>query len=144
MRQSPQAAAARSKPSAAIEQLLQDFEADCEHVALWRDYPDISEAQDEALPACEGISARFLAFARTRGFPAQLVRGEQADDPLVWTHAWVRIGTLNIDWTARQFHNLQPPPPLEQLPTPLLWQGTGAEHPVCPFRSEQLPGSERT
>lgn len=111
--------------------LLNAYIASDPRLAIWRDYPDISEEQDNDTDiwACEEVSAQFAAFARSLGWAADVVRGEGAEHPLVFDHAWVRLTrsgvVTDIDWTARQFHNLFVPdghdPAVISLPWPLAW-----------------------
>jgi hypothetical protein len=106
------------------------IEAD-QRLQIWRFYPDITELQDEYTDqwACEQVSAEFAAFARARGWEAAVVRGSEPGHPMAFDHAWVRLtrdgqGT-DVDWTARQFHNLFEPAGRDRnvlsLPWPLVW-----------------------
>lgn len=97
---------------------------------IWRNYPDITEAQDGYTDtwACEQVSAEFAAFARTLGWDAVVLRGEDPVVPFAFEHAWVRLtrdGVItDLDWTARQFHNLftiSHDPAVLALPWPLAW-----------------------
>lgn len=98
---------------------------------IWREYPDISEEQDNFTDgwACEDVSAQFAMFARSFGWDAVVLHGKDAEHPLAFDHAWVRLtrdGVVSdVDWTARQFHNLHDPdghdPAVLSLPWPLAW-----------------------
>ncbi|HEX9227582.1 MAG TPA: hypothetical protein VF885_13140 [Arthrobacter sp.] len=99
-------------------------------LGIWRDYPDVSEEQDHFTDgwACEEVSAQFAAFARSFGWDAVVIHGEDAEHPLAFDHAWVRLtrdGVVSdVDWTARQFHNLHTvshDPAVLTLPWPLAW-----------------------
>lgn len=39
-------------------------------VEFWANYPDVPPEIDESMPACEGMSDRFLALLRERGIEA--------------------------------------------------------------------------
>lgn len=121
--------------SRSLETLLEEF-AGTGDAALWSAYPDLDDAgqdrSDEV--ACEQMSRRFAELAAAAGLVTSLVRGSDADEPLVDEHWWVQVDGVNVDWTARQFHNLEHPanPAHADLPCPLVWRG--AEHPVVSFR----------
>lgn len=105
-----------------------------QRLQIWRFYPDITELQDEYTDqwACEQVSAEFAAFARARGWDATVVRGTNPEHALAFDHAWVRLTrdgkTTDVDWTARQFHNLFEPAGRDRnvlsLPWPLAWSPT--------------------
>lgn len=98
---------------------------------IWREYPDITDEQNDATDswACEEVSAQFAMFARASGWHAVVIRGKDAENPMVFDHAWVRLTrdgvVTDVDWTARQFHNLFVPdghdPAVMSLPWPLAW-----------------------
>ena len=98
---------------------------------IWQHYPDISEAEDDYTDtwACEQVGAEFASFARGIGWDAVVIRGEDPDAPMAFGHAWVRLtrdGVVSdVDWTARQFHNLHDPDGHDlavlTLPWPLAW-----------------------
>ena len=125
--------------SETLAALLEEF-AGTGDAALWAAYPDLDDAgqdrSDEV--ACEQMSARFVRRAREAGLDATLVVGTDADEPLVEEHWWAQVEGLNVDWTARQFHNLEHPanPAHADLPCPLLWRGD--EHPVVSFRTRTV------
>lgn len=98
-------------------------------LAVWRHYPHVSAEEHEATFqwACRQASDLFVEFLAGRGIAARTVLAADAHIPFHDYHWWVRIdcaiGTVNVDWTARQFHDLEHPPhPAHQdLPFPLVW-----------------------
>jgi hypothetical protein len=123
----------------ALEGLVQSYAASDPRLDIWRRYPDISEAEDEFTDgfACEQVSAGFAEFARDRGWNAIAVLAEGPEHPMADYHAWVRIqgrdGSYDVDWTARQYHNLHAVHGRDEtvlaLPWPLIWPATG-QHPI--------------
>lgn len=122
---------------------LREFPYTHPMMRVWRDYPMVTEAEDEA--TCEWAdrqaSELFVKFLAERGIPARLVLGEcdqqhQDWDFLWWTRIDCPRGTVNVDWAARQLHNLEHPhnPVHADLPCPMVWMSptrypSGA-HPV--------------
>jgi hypothetical protein len=113
-----------------LEKLLNAYIESDPRLEIWRNYPDISEAEDDYTDrwACEQVSAEFAAFARSNGWDAVVLRGENPEAPMAFDHAWVRVtrdGVVSdVDWTARQFHNLfcvSRDPAVLALPWPLAW-----------------------
>lgn len=98
---------------------------------IWRRYPYISEADDNFTDswACEEVSKEFAAFALGLGWDAVVVHGTDPEQPLAFDHAWVRLErdgeVRDVDWTARQYHNLfvidGHDPNVLTLPWPLAW-----------------------
>ncbi len=123
----------------ALEELVQSYAASDPRLDIWRRYPDISEAGDALTDgfACRQVSEGFAEFAREHGWNAIAVLAECSEHPLADDHAWVRINhgwqSYDVDWTARQFHNLHAAAGRDhavlRLPWPLVWVATG-EHPV--------------
>lgn len=116
-----------------LRRTLEAFAAQEPLVAVWRLVPDVPEDADNE--ACDILSPRFTAFCRSRGLDAHTVRAEDFPHPLTDYHWWtsVRVGPdswAQVDWTARQFYNLDYPhnPAHADLPCPMVW--VGAEHPV--------------
>lgn len=119
--------------------LLQAYIDSEPRLSIWRNYPDISEADDEIADgwACKSVSAEFAAFARAQGWDAAVVHGEDPDEGLAFDHYWVRLsrpGTVrDVDWTARQFHDLFAPnghdPKVLSLSWPLAWAPHLVEQP---------------
>lgn len=111
--------------------LLESFLASDPRLDIWRRYPDISEADDTYTDswACEEVSAEFGAFARGLGWDADIVHGTDPEEPFAFDHAWVRLSRdcvlSDVDWTARQYHNLFAldghDPAVLALPWPLSW-----------------------
>jgi hypothetical protein len=122
-----------------IEELLEEYKGCSGKLDIWRRYPDITEEEDALTDswACEHVSADFALFARRRGWGAVVIYAEEASEPLIDYHAWVRLtrGTesVDVDWTARQYHNLHKPGHDEAvlaLAWPLVWP-SGDTHPVA-------------
>ncbi|QOD06042.1 hypothetical protein [Pseudarthrobacter sp. BIM B-2242] len=115
----------------AIAALLNTFIDSDPRLDIWHRYPDISETEDDYTDgwACEQVSAEFAAFARKHGWDAVVVHADDPKHPLAFDHAWVRLtrdgSALDVDWTARQFHNLHDSdgndPAVLTLPWPLAW-----------------------
>ncbi|QYN17528.1 hypothetical protein [Amycolatopsis sp. DSM 110486] len=114
-------------------------------VRIWQAFPDVTEAEYDQLDSWECLHvaeefARHLAAAGV--WRVELVKAEHSEHPLAGFHAWTRAVTdnathINIDWTARQFYNLETPtaPRHLDIPAPLLWE-TGYQfgrhvHPVA-------------
>lgn len=118
-------------PDANLIALLNAFIDSDPCLDIWRRYPDITEAEDESTDtwACVQVSAEFTAFARGLGWDAVLLDGIEPEHPFAFDHAWVRLThsgrVYDVDWTARQFHNLHVvggrDPAVLTLPWPLVW-----------------------
>lgn len=114
-----------------LKALLQGFIDSDLRLRIWRDYPDLSEVDDNYTDgwACEEVSTEFAAFARGLGWDAAVVHGNDPEEPLAFDHAWVRLArhgaVSDVDWTARQYHNLfladGYDPDVLALPWPLSW-----------------------
>jgi hypothetical protein len=124
----------------ALEELVRAYAASDPRLDIWRRYPDVSEAEDALTDgfACKRVSEDFAEFARERGWNAIAVLAIGAEHPLADDHAWVRINhdgqSYEVDWTARQFHNLHAAGRDEavlRLPWPLVWAADGPQHPVA-------------
>lgn len=105
-------------------------------VDIWSRYPYVTEEDDESTYSggYDEMSTAFAdVIAQYHGRQASLVYGDDPQLPFVGKHSWVRYGRYSIDWTARQFYNLeQPPNPAHaDLPCPLIWEGE--QHPIVPF-----------
>lgn len=113
---------------------------------IWRRYPDISEEENDFTDyyACKTICEEFAAFAREKGWKAVIIAAEGAKHPHADYHYWVRLtppwtdaAIADVDWTARQFHNLEVPeghdPVVLNRPWPLIWNPElwGDEHPLA-------------
>jgi hypothetical protein len=124
----------------ALDKLVGAYTASDPRLDIWRRYPDISEAEDEFTDgfACEQVSAGFAEFARKQGWNAIAVLAEGAEHPMADHHAWVRIQDgvwiFDVDFTARQYHNLHRIEGRDHavlaLPWPLVWMYMG-KHPVA-------------
>jgi hypothetical protein len=111
--------------------LFRSYIAASPRLGIWRRYPYITEADNDYTDswACEQVSAEFAAFARKAGWEADIIRGTDPEEPFAFDHVWVRLTSAgvvsNVDWTARQFHNLHKPeghdPSVLALPWPLTW-----------------------
>lgn len=114
-----------------LKALLQGFIDSDLRLRIWRDYPDLSEADDNYTDgwACEEVSKEFAVFARSLGWDAAVVHGTDPEEPFAFDHTWVRLernGEIrDVDWTARQYHNLfvaeGHDPNVLSLPWPLAW-----------------------
>ncbi|MEO3931396.1 hypothetical protein WMO79_01095 [Micrococcaceae bacterium Sec7.4] len=123
----------------ALESLIGAYKASDPRLDIWRRYPDISEAEDQLTDgfACKQVSEGFAEFAWGQGWNALAVLAEGAEDPMADDHAWVRIRdglwSYDVDFTARQYHNLHRPEGHDSavlaLSWPLVWVYRG-EHPV--------------
>lgn len=117
--------------SAELIGLLQGFIDAEPRLDVWRRYPDITEAEDDYTDtwACAQVSGQFAAFAREQGWQVVVVHADEPEQPLAFDHAWVRLTrdgrSTDVDWTARQFHNLYAAeghdPNVLSLPWPLAW-----------------------
>jgi len=96
----------------ALTALIGAYIASEPRLDIWRRYPDVSGAEDELTDsfACIQVSAGFAEFARARGWEATVLLAEGAEHPMADHHAWVRIldarWYIDVDFTARQYHNL--------------------------------------
>lgn len=126
---------------ASLSQAINEFVLENRYVREWASFPDVTEEMDNEMPDCVGMSEAFVRFLRDRGFRAEVVQAEGSPDPWVdfhrWPRVWVRDQAFNIDWTARQYENLDPADypehELDDLPCPLIWTGDGPAHPVVDF-----------
>jgi hypothetical protein len=122
-----------------LESLIGAYKVSDPRLDIWRRYPDISEAEDAITDgfACEQVSAGFAEFARGQGWNALAVLAEGAEHPMADYHAWVRVQdgawSYDVDFTARQYHNLHRTEGRDRavlaLSWPLVWVYRG-EHPV--------------
>jgi len=116
---------------------MREFPAVYRMLTVWRHYPDVTMDEDTATDrwAAKQASAAFVEFLGTYNIGARMVIGIDSREPLHDYHWWVRIdcplATVNVDWTARQFHNLHHPPDpgLADLPCPMVWL-TGPTYPA--------------
>lgn len=114
------------------------------YVLAWNKYPDIGYELDEMTDtvACKSMSHLFVDYCRARGIEARIMHGQDADDscPMLDDHYWVKVrlggSAFAVDWTARQFHNLDHPPSPKHadLSCPLIWQDP-EHHPLVDFLS---------
>lgn len=120
-----------------LRRLLDGFRAAQPDLALWERWPAVSSAEDARSDsfACETTSRLFAASCAEQGVRAGTVTGDDAEHPHADYHAWTRVflpeGAFDVDWTARQFHNLESPadPAHADLPCPLVWPASDV-HPV--------------
>ena len=127
-------------PSSLVQALV-EFANRNPYVREWAVYPDVSERMDNEMPDCVGMSEAFVRFLRERGFRAEVIEADESPDPWVdfhrWPRVWVKDQAFNIDWVARQYHNLDPGDypghDLDGLPCPLIWTGDSPAHPVVKF-----------
>lgn len=115
-----------------LEDLLAAFATATPMIDVWRRYPDITPDEDDRTDAwaCQQASEEFVAFARAHGFHAVLITVAEPRPP-EYDHYWSRVDNTNVDWTARQYHNLKHPPAAkhQDLPCPLTWPA-GEPHPI--------------
>lgn len=120
--------------------LLAGFEAADPQLDIWRRYPDISDDEDDATDewACGEVSEQFAAYAQSQGWEAEIVEAV-SEHPMADEHVWVHLhrgGQVTaVDWTARQYHNLNAisrDPEVLAAPWPLTWdpRETPDEHPL--------------
>lgn len=109
---------------------------------VWSRYPAVSELENDATDevACQTMSDWFAGTMPG----ALVVVGSASPFPLVGEHVWVTLSYAgwNVDWTARQFHNLHDPAweAHADLPCPLVWRGghPRSAHPVGRFGRVRL------
>lgn len=122
---------------AAWRDAISSFEATDARLSIWRRYPEVSEADNQVIDtyACREVSAAFARHAATHGLRTCLIEADDCDHPRVDRHWWVVVYVADqaecVDWTARQFHNLEHPPLPEHadIPFPLTWNAD-YQHPV--------------
>jgi hypothetical protein len=96
---------------------------------IWRRYPNVTSGEDQEIDtyACEQVSKAFAQHAAAHGLRVWCVQADGACTPFIGEHWWtvVLVGdeVRHVDWTARQFHNLECPPNPQHanIPFPLLW-----------------------
>jgi hypothetical protein len=120
-----------------LAELTAAFVAATPKADIWRRYPDVSSAEDDATDtyACEALAAAFADFAAGLGVSARVVYAEDAEEPFVDYHVWTRVettdGVRDVDWTARQYHNLDGVRDAAlDAPWPLVWPPSDA-HPLA-------------
>jgi len=135
-----------------VQRLFLAFEATHAAADVWRRWPDVTPEEQDT-PDCVPVSAMFLEHAQASGFHGSIVLAAAAEHPWAETHAWVRLygvlgmgGWLDIDWTARQYHNLEQLDGFREavlaLPWPLTWPGSDV-HPIAgSFRTVHTVMSE--
>ena len=113
-------------------------------VRIWMAYPGITpdelQRTFEAGGDSKSISEAFAKnlIARSADLDVFLVYGDDSDRYSAGgDHWWVRIALpdqreVNVDWTARQFYNLEQPhaPQHQDLPCPLIWESGQPGEPV--------------
>jgi len=133
----------------ALHEHIESFRRENPHAKVWTH--DIihgdSDEEPPDLPACEGLSQAFRDHLLARGVQGAHV--VQAEHPWADYHQFTRVphpeGDFNIDWTARQYRNLdEPRNPLHYEQTekvPLVWRGHARNHPVSDlqFGKESIP-----
>lgn len=124
------------KTSADLAEDIAAFRAATPKLSIWERWPDVTEDEDSFTDqwACEAVTREFVAFLQTRGWTnARAIRGDTSLDADCDYHVWARVGSTDIDWTARQFENLEHPrnPDHANIDCPLVWQHTKPDvHPV--------------
>lgn len=116
-----------------LTRALQAFQAGEPRLRLWADYPQLTQEEHTLTDgwACREVSLQLVNFLRARELSALLVHAQEAEHPWHYEHYWARVGEWEIDYTARQFHNLEHPPTHahQNLPCPLIWRAENG-HPV--------------
>lgn len=118
--------------SVELDELLAAYKENDKRLDVWRRYPDLTETEDAFTDywACEEVSREFAAFARSRGWESLVIHADGAQTPFADYHYWVRLirphlEVYDVDWTARQYHNLHEvdghDPAVLDLPWPLVW-----------------------
>ncbi|WP_051362608.1 hypothetical protein [Amycolatopsis thermoflava] len=121
-------------------------------IGIWRDFPHVTQGElrltFEAGWDPESVSrafARTLLEHQVDGEVFLTYGDESARHSAGGDHWWVRIvlpdhRELNIDWTARQFYNLEQPhsPQHQDLPCPLVWQSDQPGESVHPVTGTYL------
>ncbi len=118
-----------------LSDLLAGFRAAHPKLSIWERYPNVHVAEDDwtSFYACNYWPDQFAEYARARGADAVTVHGQQPEEELAGEHRWTRVSGVNVDWTARQFWNLNMGLPLgkgrhstrelSSLPCPMVWLG---------------------
>lgn len=125
----------------ALHEHIESFRAENPHARVWsKDIVHGSEDEEPPdLPACEGMSRAFRDHLAQRGVQgAHVIQADEAEHPDAYYHQFTRIphseGDINVDWTARQFRNLDWPVKQEHYDqteqVPLIWRGHARGHPV--------------
>jgi hypothetical protein len=95
-----------------------------------------------SMPLSEEMSSMFAKFLVEQGFLADVIEADEGAQSTA--HHWVRVrvggSDINIDWTARQYHLIvwPPEPQYQSLPTPMIWYGSGPEHPIVSFKRQTV------
>jgi hypothetical protein len=118
--------------SAALLKLLEAYIESDPRLRIWRHYPDIPEVDDDYTDqwACREVSTEFATFARRQGWAAEMIHAEDPEEAFAFDHFWVRLTgggiVTDVDWTARQYHNLFEAGgyagAVLALPWPLTWE----------------------
>jgi len=128
-----------------LRTVIDDFEFES-IIRIWMAYPGITpdelqrtfEAGGESKSVSEAFAKNLIT--RSADLDVFLVYGDASNRYSAGgDHWWVRIALpdqreLNVDWTARQFHNLEQPhaPQHQDLPCPLIWESDRPGEPVHP------------
>jgi hypothetical protein len=112
---------------------LMDFAAAEPMVSAWEQFPHGTEEENESTYQWGSAEASkaFARFLTERGIPASIVHGKDSPVSVHWVRTQVQGREVNVDWTARQFYNLDDPPqPVHaDLPCPMVWL-TGVSFPA--------------
>jgi hypothetical protein len=107
-----------------LRDLLLEFIDSDPDAASWGSEPEeFAEAPD-----CDVMAERFVEFAKADGYEAEVVECDVSAvyESCVDKHWFAVVDGIGVDWTARQFHNVQGQPlDYSQIPCPLLfvWPG---------------------
>ena len=129
-----------------VREVVDTFLAANPDAALWARWagtdPDDAETAD-----CDVLSEAFVAHAAAAGVQARLVHVEPPTPQPWYSHHWFAVvetaeGEVAIDFTARQFHNVDDDmdawtdPTLIEVPEVFAWPGP---YPVAGVRFDETP-----
>ncbi|GHE80841.1 hypothetical protein GCM10017786_08860 [Amycolatopsis deserti] len=141
----------RQRLPRSIRAAIEKFEA-LPMIGIWRGYPRVSQGElrmtFEAGWDPESVAQTFAITLLENEVAGEvfLIYGDESTRYSAGgDHWWVRIvlpsqQEINIDWTARQFYNLEQPhaPQHRDLPCPLIWQSDRPGEPVHPVTGTYL------
>jgi len=128
-----------------LDKVVEYFTDDNPLVDVWKRVPDVDDGDDDE--ACDTMAAAFTAFCAEYGLNARTTRAEGFGIAFTDYHCWTSVQIspteqVQVDWTARQFHNLDYPtnPAHADIACPLVW--TGDAHPILgPAASMESPSA---
>lgn len=121
-----------------FDAVVRQFACSDERLSIWARYPHVTRDEDALTDgyACQQASEDFARATTAHGLRAVVIHAGDPEDANLdehfWTRVWVDGVEVDVDWTARQYHNLEHPPSPRHanLPFPLVWTATG-QHPVA-------------